>query len=181
MNDPLSLRAYAAWRKNRGLPGGSLEAVRKAIRSGRLVDSVVSIDGVKKIADPEAADREWAANTDPSRNPVGFRFVGEDDEDGEPSAIVLASTRLKQAQAGLAELNLQKRAGTLMDVEDAELAWGEACAMVRTRILGLPNKFKQLCPHLGLEDLATLEDLIREALEELAGEGAPDDEPDEDS
>src|SRR5688572_6934353 len=97
--EPLSLRAYAAWRKNRGFPGGNLQAVQKAIQSGRVAAAVTLVDGVKKIADPELADREWAAHTDQSRR--GLAGFGGDDGDGgdiEPPEIVKASTRLKQVQ-----------------------------------------------------------------------------------
>lgn len=174
MTKPISLRAYAAWRKNKGLPGGSLEGVRRAIQSERLVDSVVTVDGVKKIADPEAADREWLANTDPGRRLFGL--VGGDDEgeSGEPSAMVQASTRLKQAQAELAELNLRKRSAELMDVADAERAWAEACARLRNALLGVANRLKQRHPEIALEYLATLDELVRATLEDLA-----DAEPDE--
>lgn len=54
----LSRRAYAAHRKERGLPGGSESGVRKAIAAGRIV---VEADGT---IDPVKADRMWAATTD---------------------------------------------------------------------------------------------------------------------
>lgn len=53
-----SLRAYARHR------GVTLHAVQAAIDSGRLCESVTrDAHGVRKIADVELADREWAANT----------------------------------------------------------------------------------------------------------------------
>lgn len=62
---PISLRDYAKHRAAAGLPGCSAEAVSKAVKSGRLRDSVVLIDGKPKIADPELADREWAQRSAP--------------------------------------------------------------------------------------------------------------------
>ena len=62
---PISLRAYAKHRAAAGLPGCSPEAVSKAVKSGRLRDSVVLVDGEPKIADPELADREWAERSAP--------------------------------------------------------------------------------------------------------------------
>jgi hypothetical protein len=57
---PLSLRAYAK------RVGVSVEAVSKAVTSGRLSGSVVRDErGAPKIGDVELADREWAANTRP--------------------------------------------------------------------------------------------------------------------
>jgi hypothetical protein len=56
-----SLRAYAKHREV------SAEAVRKAIKSGRLKKAIVDVRGTPQIADIQLADREWAANTDLSR------------------------------------------------------------------------------------------------------------------
>lgn len=61
MAAPLSLRAYAKRRRC------TLHAVQVAIRSGRLARSVAMVDGRPQIADADAADREWAANTDQTR------------------------------------------------------------------------------------------------------------------
>lgn len=61
---PISLRDYA---KARGV---SPMAVSKAIKSGRLVRSVVRDHrGQPKIGDVALADREWAAGTDLSKAP----------------------------------------------------------------------------------------------------------------
>jgi chorismate mutase len=57
MADELSLRAYARSRRERCLPGGSLQAVRKAVLSNRI-----SLTAAGKI-DPAQADVAWAANT----------------------------------------------------------------------------------------------------------------------
>lgn len=54
----LSRRAYAAHRLDRGLPGGTDTAVRKAITTGRIT---LEADG---SIDPGKADREWASGTD---------------------------------------------------------------------------------------------------------------------
>ncbi len=58
-SEPISLRAYAEQRDV------SHQAVRRAIASGRLRESVVTVGGEPKIADPALADREWEANTRP--------------------------------------------------------------------------------------------------------------------
>ena len=53
----ISIRAYARNRRARGMSGGSDAAVRKAIRTGRIM---LNSDGT---VDAERADREWAART----------------------------------------------------------------------------------------------------------------------
>jgi hypothetical protein len=52
----LSLRGYARHRRALGLPGGTHQAVRKAIEGGRIASGP---DGIE----PEVADRQWEANT----------------------------------------------------------------------------------------------------------------------
>jgi len=49
---------YARWRKSRGLPGGTREAVRRAIDTQR-----VSAFGPAKLIEPELADAQWERNT----------------------------------------------------------------------------------------------------------------------
>ncbi|KQT10977.1 hypothetical protein [Ramlibacter sp. Leaf400] len=59
-SDPklLTQAEYARSRKERGLPGGSREAVRKAVEEGRI-----SAFGPDKLIDRELADAQWERNT----------------------------------------------------------------------------------------------------------------------
>lgn len=192
---PLSLRAYAGHRKGRGLPGGTLKSVQRAIAGGRLVDSLVTVDGVKRIADPDQADREWAANTDLSRAPASAfptethlepqphggslkRTVAIDEdereEDDDPLTVARWSAEEKQWRAKMAELRYRERAGELVNAAEMQAVMADDYSMVRTKILGLPSKAKQRLPHLSLDDLATLEDIVREALEDLTAPATTD-------
>lgn len=174
---PLSVRAYAARRKTLGLPGGSHQAVIRAIAGGRLRNALTP-DG--KIADPELADREWAANTDHSKAPGRVKDLAagerptalplEDAEPGQGSQLAHASAREKHFKALLAELTYKQRAGELVDAAEMAAAMADAFSTVRTKLLGLPSKAKQRHPELTLDQLATLDEIVREALEELARE-----------
>jgi hypothetical protein len=64
---PLSV--YARHRKSLGLPGGTVQAVSKAVKSGRLRAAVIVVDGSPRVVDFAAADVEWRHNTDVSRAP----------------------------------------------------------------------------------------------------------------
>lgn len=57
MAEHMSGRGYAAHRRARGLTGGTHEAVRKAIATGRII---ADADG---RIDPDRADAAWAAFT----------------------------------------------------------------------------------------------------------------------
>lgn len=165
--EPLSLRAYAQRRKSLGLPGGSLPAVRKAIVTGRLVEAVVIVAGVKKIGDPELADREWVANTDPGKQ---GRDPDDTDGGGDESPLGLALAREKHWKAEMAELQFRQKAGELVESADVQAQFVDLCTTVRNKLLGLPSRMKQAHPDLTLDELATLDTYVRESLEELAAE-----------
>jgi hypothetical protein len=165
MLKPLSLRAYAKHRKEKGLPGGSLPAVRKAIKSGRI-----TADPENRIADPETADREWVTNTDLTRIPGwAEHFADESDADGDDGPKMSEeSAREKHFKANLAELTYLERAGELVNADELATEYSNRCSVVRTRMLGIPSKLKQAHPDLPHAVLVALELLTRDALTELA-------------
>lgn len=134
-SDPnlLTQAEYARSRKDRGLPGGSREAVRKAVDEQRI-----SAFGPDKLIDQQLADSQWARNT---RARVGATDGGGHVSDatgdllsgagdasqppGAPAASVpapdgytAARVRTELANAALAELELAKKRGEVRDVAD---------------------------------------------------------------
>ena len=168
---PLSLRAYAAHRKGLGLAGGSLQAVQRAIAAGRIRDSVVVVGGVRQIADPEAADREWLSNTDLSKAPGWVKElgdIGDDDlDEGDGASLSAASAREKHWKAELAELTFKQKSGELVNAAEMRAVIADKFSTIRTKLLGVPNKVKQQHQDLPLPVLAAIDEAIRHALEEL--------------
>jgi hypothetical protein len=177
---PLSLSAYA---KRRGV---SHVAVSKAIAAGRLTASVVRDDrGAPKIADPELADREWAANTRPRiDHPAAADLAGEPPAPaprvarppaGAPRPDVPdyneSRARRESALADMAEIEVAERRGDLVSVDEARADVVSRFTVVRTRLLGVPSRVAQRLPHLAGEVVPIIDELLREALEELAIDG----------
>lgn len=156
---PLSLRAYA---KRRGC---SAEAVSKAIQSGRLRESVAQVDGAPKIRDPDLADREWAASTDRTRSPISAVH----DPDGDLQ-LQEELARAKHWEANLKEQKFREREGELVETKVVEKKVADLFTRVKTHLLGVPSRAKQLIPHLSTAEVGILEELVREALEELVQE-----------
>lgn len=180
--EPMSCAAYA---KRRGV---TAMAVSAAIRKGRLKESVRrNRAGVPKITDPELADREWDANTDLTRAPTyvkeragkrdaapapqnrGGRPPAKDDGDKTPSLSDAAAAE-KHWRAKLAELQYREKAGELVEVKEVAAKLVDVFTQCKTKLLGIPSRARQQLPHLTAADVGTLEELVREALEELAGE-----------
>lgn len=147
----LSLRAYA---KHRGV---TLKAVQEAIEYGRIQKTNGKVD-------PIAADKEWQEKT----NPAMARGKTDIPEYHRSRAIREAY------EAQLAKLEYEEKAGKLINAEETRLAWLKIITTTKTKLLAIPSKARASLPHLALGDIATLEELIRETLEELAG-GAPND------
>lgn len=158
----ISLRAYAAHRKRAGLTGTTHGAVRDAIRSGRLRVSVTK-DG--KIRDAAAADDEWAQTTladrVPHRGPVS---------NAHPAANPLQEHRARReaAEAALAEIELAEKRRELVPAADVEAHLVSVFANCRTKLLGLPARARAQDPSLSSQQIAIIERILHEALEDLA-------------
>jgi hypothetical protein len=175
---PMSLRAYAERR------GVSTVAVSKAITAGRLRDSVVTIDGQPKISDAELADREWQANTRmrveqppphqherPAVDEPAVTPTDVPDYNVSRALREAAAARREAAQADLAEIEVAQRRGELVLVDQARADVIDKFTTVKTRLLGVPSRIAQRFPRFALELVPVLDDLLREALEELAIDG----------
>lgn len=186
-SDLMSLRAYAARR------GVSAMAVSKAIESGRLKKSVKRDSrGQPKIKDPELADREWEASTDLTKAPGSVKERADKRRDEEPKdlparfpdldedadtfahtgmSLTQATAAEKVWKAKLAELDFRKKAGELVPSHDVKERLTSVFTSCRTKLLGIPSRMKQRLPHLTASEIGEVENLVREALEELASGG----------
>lgn len=164
----LGLREYARHRKDASLPGGTVNAVRTAIDSGRLCKSLTP-DG-RQIADAELADAEWEANTLADRRPQSGPAAASL---RVPPDLMESKARREAALADLAEIDVAERRGELISVEQARADVLDRFAIVRTRILGVPSRVAQRLPKHAAEIVPVLEELLREALTELA-DGDPE-------
>jgi hypothetical protein len=181
----LSRRKYAEHRKDRGLPGGSLQAVQRALEKGRIH---LELDGT---IDPDRADREWAANTDLSKAPasvvasgstgetppdnrqpalsgVASSLAGEVPEPHEGLSLSAANAIKAVWQAKTAKLEYLKAAGEVVPAADVRGGLEDVFRKCRMKILGVPSRAKQAMPELTTEQIAKFEELIRESLEDLA-------------
>jgi hypothetical protein len=183
-NKAMSLREYARRR------GVTAEAVSKAIMAGRLAESVVRVKGQPKISDPKLADREWEANTRPRVDlPPPTQESDEPapaaDDQNPPDYYVsrakreAAAARREAALAELAELDVAERRGELVDANEMAEKFVEVVTVAKTKLLGVPARVKQRLPHVATEDIRLIDELVREALEDLA-DGEGDREEDED-
>jgi hypothetical protein len=163
----LGLREYARRRRAAGLAGGSLASVQKAIATGRLSASLTP--DRRAVADADLADREWASTT----TPTGSAAPALELPDGIPP-LHESRARKEAAAAELAERKLAEHEERYVDRDEARADVIAAYTIVRTRLLGVPSRVRQRDSTLTMAQVQLLDDMIREALEELA---AAEDEP----
>lgn len=160
------------------LLGCTKQNLSRAVKTGRLVRSIVRDErGQPKIADLELARRELAASTDLSKAPGYVKARATGGEGAPPPEGLEAPLDLNLAyetarkmywQAGESELKVRTRAGELVEAKKiTERVFG-VFTRLRTKLLGLPTRAKQQLPHLSTKDVAMVDSLIREALEELS-------------
>lgn len=167
----LTCKAYAALR------GVTAMAVTRAIKSGRLAQSIGrDPDGKPFVISREAADAEWLKNTDTTRVSdahkvaAGAAFAGTSPGLIAPVELNVAASaaRAKHWEAEHRRLKFLEAAKQLVPAADVETTWAKLVTNAKTRLLALPVRMKHAIPHLTPADLGTVEQLIREALEELA-------------
>jgi len=170
--------------------GVSPEAVYAAVKSGRL--SVKKDAFGKPVVDSETMREEWAKNTQ-TKIGIGPKPAGPGRErkalrsredrvssGGEQPRISKTQesipdyeesrARTEHLKAELLELDRQQKEGLLVKAEDIALEWSEIITRARTKLLGIPTKAKQRIPDLDTDAIGVLDDIVREALEDLAGD-----------
>lgn len=124
------------------------QAVMRAIAAGRLRESVHKTDAGHWRIDPELADREWKAWTDPAKVPktkAGGRptntgsLFGEDDRRDAISHARASADRIRVDMA-LKQLELDERRGLLIDRAAVSRAAFQAARELREFLGGIPDR-----------------------------------------
>ena len=91
---------------------------------------------------------------------------------GQTSEIVpdydTSRARTEHLKAELLELERQQKEKILVKAEEIETKWVEIITLARTKLLGIPTKAKQRIPDLDTDAISILDDIVREALEDLS-------------
>lgn len=166
--------------------GVSAEAVYAAVKTNRL--SVVKGRDGKPLVNTETMREEWAKNTQtrigmgpkapgPGREKKPLRSKEErmrtpEERIGKTKESIPdydeSRARTEHLKAELLELDRQQKEGLLVRAEDVEREWIEIITLARTKLLGIPTKAKQRIPDLDTDAIGVLDDIVREALEDLA-------------
>jgi phage terminase Nu1 subunit (DNA packaging protein) len=78
--------------------------------------------------------------------------------------------RTEFERANLLELERRQKEGLLIERKVVETTWATIITTSKTKILGIPSRIRQRIPHLTLEEVQLITELVEETLEELSQE-----------
>lgn len=143
----LTQAQYARSRRARELPGGTREAVRKAVDQGRI-----TAFGPDKLIDLALADSQWQRNT---RARAGITTSSADvcmasaaagpagqapERAAADPGYMQFRARREEADAQIAEMNAAKMRGTMVMREDVDRAMFEIGREVRDRLMACARR-----------------------------------------
>lgn len=155
-------------------------SIYRKVKSGEL-ETTTGPDGAPWI-ERDGLEERWQQMTREQKNsPKPLRPAAERVKPTPAHAVRVVESdvpdyneeraRHEREKRMLAELARQEKERELLRRDDVTAAWAAAVAMTRTKLLGVPSVVRARIPHLEIDEVEVITQLIREALEELsAGE-----------
>ena len=129
----------------------------------RVNDSLSILRAAGKL--PQEGDQPEPEAADPALDSLSERLA-----QGEMLTWSEAQRAKENFLARLRQLEYEQKAGELVPIDDVEREHASRCQRIRSRLLALPH---QAAPRAAGQDAiaikAVLDDIVREALEELSG------------
>ena len=152
--------------------GVTIQAVYGAIKEGRL--TAMTDDKGKIVINSDTLEKEWYSKsafkrvrTTKDNNVVVHRSRLSKTDESIPE-YEESKARTEHLKAELLELDRKVKEKELVPMEDVENKWCDIITNARTKLLGIPAKAKQRIPDLDANAVSCLDDIVREALEELS-------------
>ena len=160
---PLITRAEAARQM-----GVTVQAVYIAIKEGRLTP--IKDEKGKILINSDTLMDEWTKKT---------QFLRVKSTNYKPKAEKVSKTmsypeyneskaRTEHLKAEMMEIERKKLEDELVSAEEVKEQWVNIVTVARTKLLGIATKAKQRLPDLDTNAIACIDDIVREALEELS-------------
>lgn len=143
--------------------GVTVQAVYKAIREGRLTP--IDAGNGKIVLNSDTMNEEWGKKTVKRvRKTASAKAVRTEDV----PTYEESKARTEFLKAELLELERRQKEQILVPTAEIESKWVKVVTLARTKVLGIPSKAKQRIPDLDTSAMTCLEDIVREALEDIA-------------
>ena len=134
-------------------------------RVTQMISAGLPVEADGKI-DVERGRAWMRMNIDPRRS--GGRTARAVPATSAP-AVPSERDRLAREQADAVALKNARLRGELVPAAEVEKAWSDILRRVRSKVLAVPARVRQMNPHLTGRDVAAIDAELRRALEDLAG------------
>ena len=160
---PLITRAEAARQM-----GVTVQAVYGAIKEGRLTP--IKDEKGKILINSDTLMNEWTRNSQFMRvKTTSYKPKAERNKDTMSYPEYNESkARTEHLKAEMMEIERKKLEDELVSAEEVKEQWVNIVTVARTKLLGIATKAKQRLPDLDTNAIACIDDIVREALEELS-------------
>jgi len=153
--------------------GVTIQAVYGAIKEGRL--TAMQDDKGKIVINSDTLEKEWYSKsafkrvrTKSKDNNVVVHKSRLSKTDESIPEYEESKARTEHLKAELLELERKMKEKELVPMGDVENKWCDIITNARNKLLGIPAKAKQRIPDLDTNAVSCLDDIVREALEELS-------------
>ena len=147
--------------------GVTIQAVYMAIKQGRLT-AIKDTQG-KIVINSDTMKDEWAKRSEPKLiKKIEHKTYKSSQSETEYPEYGESKARTEHLKAELLELERQEKEKSLVPVEEVNNTWQKIITNTRNKLLGVPSKAQQRLPDLDNSAVSCIDDIIREALEELS-------------
>ena len=147
--------------------GVTIQAVYMAIKQGRL--TAIKDNQGKIVINSDTMKDEWSKKTEPKLiNKIQHKTYKSSQSESDYPEYGESKARTEHLKAELLELERQEKEKSLVPVEEVNTMWQTIITNTRNKMLGVAAKAQQRLPDLDNSAVNCIDDIIREALEELA-------------
>ena len=147
--------------------GVTIQAVYMAIKQGRL--TAIKDNQGKIVINSDTMKDEWAKKSEPKLiKKIEHKTYKSSQSETEYPEYGESKARTEHLKAELLELERQEKEKSLVPVEEVNNTWQKIITNTRNKMLGVPSKAQQRLPDLDNSSVSCIDDIIREALEELS-------------
>ena len=147
--------------------GVTIHAVYMAIKQGRL--TAIKDNQGKIVINSDTMKDEWKRKSEPRpTKKIEHKTYKSSQSTTEYPEYGESKARTEHLKAELLELERQEKEKSLVPVEEVNNTWQKIITNTRNKLLGVPSKAQQRLPDLDNSAVSCIDDIIREALEELS-------------
>ena len=147
--------------------GVTIQAVYMAIKQGRL--TAIKDNQGKIVINSDTMKDEWAKRSEPKLiKKIEHKTYKSSQSETDYPEYGESKARTEHLKAELLELERKEKEKSLVPVEEVNSTWQKIITNTRNKMLGVSSKAKQRLPDLGNSAVSCIDDIVREALEELS-------------